>query len=86
MPRLAAELAQPTPGGPKRAPIDVGRDTLAYGLGCGRKSGVLSHLRVTQLSISGAGPPLGHATISLYLVLICLGWGMKASPGGRLMS
>ena len=86
MPRLAAELAQPTPGGPKRDPIDVGRDTLAYGLGCGRKSGVLSHLRVTQLSISGAGPPLGHATISLHLVLICLGWGMKASPGGRLMS
>jgi len=80
-PRLAAELAQPTPGGPKRAPINVPRVTLACGLDSGRESGVLSHLRVAQLSIAVAGPPLGHATISLYLVLICLGWGMEASPG-----
>ena len=82
MPRLAAELAQPSPGGPKRAPIDAPRATLVCGLGCGRKSGVLSHIRVAQLSISGASPPLRHATISRYLVLICFGWGVKASPGG----
>ena len=82
MPRLAAELAQPTLGCPKRAPIDVPRATLVCGLGCGRESGVLSHIHVAQLSISGAGPPLRHAIISRYLVLICLGWGLKASPGG----
>ena len=80
MPRLAAELAQPTPGGPKRAPINVPRVTLACGLDYGRESGVLSHLRVTQPSVSRARPPLGHATISLYLDLICLGWGVQASP------
>ena len=81
MPRLAAELAQPTPGGPKRAPFDVRRVTLACWLGPDRERGLLSHLRVAQLSVSVAGPPLGHATISLYLVFSCLGWGMEASPG-----
>ena len=66
----------------RRAPIDVRRVTLACELSSDRESGVLSHLRVAQLSIAVAGPPLGHATISLYLVLISLGWGVQASPRG----
>lgn len=82
MPRLAAELAYPTPGGPKRAPCDVRRVSLARGLGPGPESGVLGRVHVVQLSISPGLDPLGHAAISLYLVLICLGWGVKASPGG----
>jgi len=86
MPRLAAELAQPTPSGHKRAPFDVRRVTPACGVGPGRESGVSGRVHVVQLSISRLGPPLGHATISLYLVLICSGWGMNASPGGRLVS
>lgn len=32
------------------------------------------------------GRPLLYPTTSLYLVRICLGWGLKASPGGSLVS
>ena len=80
-PRLAPELAQPTPDSPMRAPKDLPRAILAYGHGSGRESGMLSHICVAYLAISRPGPPLLHASISLYLVMIGLGWGMEASPG-----
>ena len=66
-PRLAPELAQPTPDSPMRAPKDLPRAILAYGHGSGRESGMLSHICVAYLAISRPGPPLLHASIAPYI-------------------
>ena len=75
MPRLAAELTEPTLEGPNVAPIDVCRVTLVCWFGSGRERGLLGREHVVQLSISRPGRPLAEPIISLYIVLDLLGLG-----------